>query len=62
MAHRLVALLRSQPAPQIRSRAAVLRGALIRFQAIAVAMCFLIAIAPVAITVFRQTMPLHYDD
>jgi hypothetical protein len=85
MAHRLVALLRSQPAPQRRSRAVVPRGALIRFQAIAVAMCFLIAmvimitshwimasrhtqallekgLAPVAVTVFRQTTPPHYDE
>jgi hypothetical protein len=85
MAQRLVVLLRSQPALQIRSRAAVPRGASIRFQAIAVAMCFLIAmvfmitshwimaarhtqmsleksLAPVVVTVFRQTMPPHYDD
>jgi hypothetical protein len=85
MAHRLVALLRSQSAPQIRSRAAVPSGALIHFQAIAVTMCFLIAmifmitshsimaarhtqaslehsLAPVAVTVFRQTMLPHYDD
>jgi hypothetical protein len=85
MAHRLVALLRSPPAPQLRSQARGKRGALLRFQLIAVAMCFLIAmlfmlrshsimaarhsqaslgqsLAPVAITVFRQTELPHYDD
>jgi len=43
VAHRLVTLLRSQPAPQSRSRATVPGGASLRFRTIAVAMCFLVA-------------------
>jgi hypothetical protein len=85
MARRLVALLRSQPAPKIRPPAAVPGGAWIRSRAVAVAMYYLIAmafmmtghwimaarhtqaslekgLAPVAVTVFRQTMPPRYGE
>ena len=86
IAHRLVALLRSQPAPKRRSTpAAVPRGAVIRSRIIAFGIYYLIAmalmttghwimaarhtqaspetgLAPVAVTVFRQTMPPHYAE